>query len=120
MFAFPFFNSVRNRSLFDMKANLRFGGCRRRAKERLELAPDESQHVIVFEEFGIHLSETLEHIGLGQHDFTLFDERADDINAHFDSLRAVEDISRHQGTVLGEGFGQGTRITMPLGTGHKS
>lgn len=35
------------------------------------------------------------------------DEGADHIDAHFDGLRAVEDIGCHQRAVLGEGVGKG-------------
>jgi hypothetical protein len=75
-------------------------------QERLQFTPDEAEGIVVLEQHGVHLGEPLEHIRLGQHDLALLDEGTHNVDAHFDGVRAVEDIGRHQRAVLGEGKGQ--------------
>lgn len=86
-----------------MEADLRFcgrGGSIR--KEQLQLLPESQQRFVVFEEFCVVLSDLLEDLGMPGKDFALFDERPDNIKAHFDSARAIEHGGDHDGAVLGE------------------
>lgn len=87
----------------DMKPDFRFGRFRWRTQERLQLAPNDPQRIIVLKECGIHLGKALEHVGLGGQDFVLLDEGPHHIDTHFYGLQAIEDVGRHQRAVLGEG-----------------
>ena len=81
-----------------------------------ELLPDHTEGVVVLEELGIDLGEFFQDVGLGHEELALLDEGTDDIDAHFDGFRAVQDVRGHQRPVFGEGVGESPATTM--GTGH--
>ena len=63
---------------------------------------DGTKNVVVSQEFGVNLGDLFEDLGVRPEEFSLFDEGANHIHAHGDSLGAVQDIRGHEGTVLGE------------------
>lgn len=76
--------------------------CRRRDEEGLELRPDDAQCAVVLEERLIDVGEALEDFGAARELLAHFDEGADNKEVHLDGTRAVQDIGRLQGAVLGE------------------
>ena len=66
----------------------------------------------------INLRETLHDGAVRGKLVATLNERADDIEAHLDRLRAVENIRGHERAKLGEGVGTQPWITMLLRTGR--
>ena len=92
-------------AFFDTEPDLRFGRCGRRVQERLKLTPDDLERLVVLEQGLINFREAFQDLGIGGDLPAHLDERPDHIQAHGHGLRAVEDIGRHQRTMLGEGVG---------------
>jgi hypothetical protein len=96
------FDTVRNRIFFDVETDSGFGRRGWRLKQRAEFLVDVTECTIVQEEGFINLGQAFEDGGVGSQVFAHFDEGADDIDAHGDRARAVEDARGHQGTMFGE------------------
>ena len=79
----------------------------------MKFANDGTKNVVVFQEFGVNLRDLFENLGVRPEELSLFDEGANHIHAHGDSLGAVQDIRGHEGTVLGEGV-RSSAPTAPL------
>ena len=89
-----------------MEADLAFGGRGGWAEEGLQFAPDDLQGCVVFEERMVDFGQALEDVGVGRYWLAHLDEGADDVQAHGDGARAVQDGGRHDGAVFGEGVGR--------------
>jgi len=76
-----------------------------------------AQGRIVKEERVINLREPFRHGAVRGELLATFHEGADNVEAHFDRLGAVENIRRHERTVLGESVGTVTNVA--LRCGHK-
>jgi hypothetical protein len=90
---------------------------RGRREEGPEFLIDVAQGRIVDEDGFINLGQALQDGGIGGEFFAHLYEGTDDVLAHLDSARAVENRGRHEGTVFGEGEWQLAAAAM--GTGRK-
>lgn len=86
-----------------MESQLSFRIFGQRVQKRLKFFPDHPQHLVVLEQLGVHLRELFEDFSLPGQQFALLDKCTNDMNAHFNRLRAVQNIRRHERTMLGEG-----------------
>ena len=85
---------------------LRFFGVFHELANRIE---DREDLVVVILEFVFELVDFGGELVVGGEELAKLDEGADDEEAGFDGLGAVKDGGGHDGAVLGEGIGEGTR-----------
>lgn len=95
-----------------MEADPSFGRRGRWIKERLELLPDDLQGFVVLKKRFVDLRKPFEDFGVGGDLFAHLDEGADDINAHGDGFRTIQQGGSHDGPVLGEDAGRNSNVPM--------
>jgi hypothetical protein len=99
---------VRDGAFFDVEADFGLWRRWRRLKQWPGFLVDVAERPIVQEEAFINFGKAPQDGGIGREVLAHFDESADEIHAHSDGIRAVEDISRHQRAVFAEGERPGT------------
>jgi hypothetical protein len=91
---------------------------RGRSKERLEIAPDEDERLVMFEELSIHLGEMFFDDGVGRKLFAHLDKCTNHEHTHRHGALAPENIGGLQRAMFGEGEREKPRIAVSLGTGR--
>jgi hypothetical protein len=89
---------------FDVEADFRLKWLRRGLQQRAELLEDLPQRHIVNQQRFVYLGQASENGRVRGDILAHFHESTNDIDAHSDSARAVEDVGGHQRAVLGKGM----------------
>lgn len=111
-------NRVRLRLVVAIKTDGALGRIRWRCEQRLEFCPNRTQGVIVIQQGLIDFRQPFEDGDVGGEVFAHLDKRADDVEAHFDGVGAVQDGGGHDGAMLGEGVRQCAATTVTAGCSH--
>ena len=94
--------AVGNRVLLHVEADLRFWRSWWRFEEGTQFLVNVTKGGIMDQEGFVDFSETLKDGGIGGLILAQFDESADDVNAHGDGARAVQDVGGLQRAMFGE------------------
>jgi hypothetical protein len=98
-----------------MKTDLWFRRHQRWFEQGEEFLVDITQCAVVQEQGFVDLSEALKDGGVGDLVLAEFHESPNDVDAHGDCARTVEDGRRHKGAMLGEGVRR--ILAVPSATG---
>src|SRR6478736_1357064 len=102
------------------KADAALGWIRWRSQQRLEFLPENLQGAVVLDERLVDFRQAAKNRGVGGERLALFDESADDVDAHLNRAWTAQRVRGHYGAMLGERPRTvGAAAMTTLGTGHK-